>query len=233
MRRVLMLAAAALIAGTSVSVPADAYAQSRRDRERQEQQRRQEEQREQQARQRRQEETRRSRLARLRRERPNQGPCPYVKILYDAARYLEFQGQPAASTVGWTGEIEGVTSDCVYRENNDPIRVDMNVLFHLGRGPTAQGEAHTYRFWVAVTERNTAILTKEYFDLPVTFDPGQDRVAIQQRINEIVIPRANENIRGDQFEILVGFDVTPAMADFNRQGARFRINAGQTQSSGG
>ena len=28
------------------------------------------------------------------------------------------------------------------------------------------------------------------------------------------------------FEVLVGFDVTPEMADFNRQGKRFFANAG-------
>ena len=31
---------------------------------------------------------------------------------------------------------------------------------------------------------------------------------------------------GSNFEILVGFDVTPEMADFNRLGKRFRVNAG-------
>jgi hypothetical protein len=33
-------------------------------------------------------------------------------------------------------------------------------------------------------------------------------------------------VSGENFEILVGFDVTPEMADFNRQGKRFRINVG-------
>src|SRR3954464_14249009 len=34
------------------------------------------------------------------------GPCPYVKILYDAARYQEFAGgRESSTTVGYTGEI--------------------------------------------------------------------------------------------------------------------------------
>ena len=33
----------------------------------------------------------------------NAGPCPYVKVLYDAARYVELADhQPAASAVGFT-----------------------------------------------------------------------------------------------------------------------------------
>lgn len=160
------------------------------------------------------------------RERPNAGPCPFVRILYDAARYVEFEGgQQSYAAVGYTGEIEGVEAECVYREA-DPIRIDMNILFHLGRGPQADGDQRTYRYWVAVTERNSAILAKEYFDLPVDFD-GQDRVYVREVINNLVIPRADIAVSGANFEVLIGFDVTPEMADFNRQGARFRANAGQ------
>jgi hypothetical protein len=168
---------------------------------------------------------REARIAPLSR-RANAGPCPYVKILYDAARYVEMTDhtRPAVASVGFTGEIEGVTSNCVYRED-DPIRVDMNLLFNLGKGAQAQGDQRTYRYWIAVTERNTAVLDKEYFDLPVTFS-GQDRTSAEQG-HTIVIPRADITTNGAAFEILIGFEVTPEMADFNRTGSRFRVTAGQ------
>ncbi|MNF06119.1 hypothetical protein D3C80_2060020 [compost metagenome] len=81
-----------------------------------------------------------------------------MKVLYDAARYVEMAdfNAPAIAGVGFTGEIEGVTADCVYRDA-DPIRLDFNVLFNLGKGPRAEGDARTYRYWVAVTERNSAV----------------------------------------------------------------------------
>jgi hypothetical protein len=160
--------------------------------------------------------------------RANAGPCPYVKVLYDAARYVEMAdfSRPSAAGVGFTGEIEGVTADCVYREA-DPIRLDFNVLFNLGKGPQAGGDARTYRYWIAVTERNTAVLAKEYFDLPVNFD-GQQTASVQQA-QSIVIPRADATTSGNNFEVLIGFDVTPEMAEFNRSGSRFRVTAGQSQ----
>jgi hypothetical protein len=168
------------------------------------------------------------RIAPLRR-RVNAGPCPYVKILYDAARYVELEGGRAAvSNVGYTGEIEGISSDCEYREA-DPIRVDMNVLFQLGRGPQASADQRTYRYWIAVTERNNAILSKEYFDLPVNFD-GQRTASVNEE-RTIVIPRAGVDTSGGNFEILVGFDITPEMAEFNRSGSRFRVNAGATPAA--
>ena len=158
--------------------------------------------------------------------RANAGPCPYVKILYDAARYVEFEGERAAiANVGYTGEIENLASDCQYR-GDEPIRLDMRVLFQFGRGPQAASDQRTYRYWIAVTERNSAILTKEYFDIPVNF-AGQRTAAVTED-RTITIPRAEATTNGSNFEVLVGFDVTPEMAEFNRSGSRFRVNAGTT-----
>jgi hypothetical protein len=161
--------------------------------------------------------------------RANAGPCPYVKILYDAARYVELTDNRAATAnVGYTGEIEGLAADCAYR-GDEPITVQLNLLFNLGRGPMATADRHTYRYWIAVTERNKAILAKQYFDLPVDFRGAQTAASTEEQT--IVIPRAAITTSGDNFEILIGFDVTPEMADFNRTGSRFRINAGQAEAT--
>lgn len=150
------------------------------------------------------------------------GPCPYVKVLYDAARYHEFENDVEASAnAKWTGQINGVASDCAYR-GGEPIELEMLIGFSLGKGPKAGGNAFTYRYWVAVTDRDNAVLAKEYFDLPVQFG-DRDTVNVATRIENIVIPRASAQVAGSNFEVLVGFDVTPQMADFNRQGKRFRF----------
>jgi hypothetical protein len=155
----------------------------------------------------------------------NAGPCPYVKVLYDAARYVELKDdREAAAAVGYTGEIQGLSSACAYK-NDDPIRVSIELLFGLGRGPQATSPSKTYRYWVAVTDRNNEVIAKEYFNLPVTFPAGQDRVLETDKIANIVIPRVKASVSGSNFEVLVGFDVTPQMAEFNRQGKRFRPNA--------
>ncbi len=80
-----------------------------------------------------------------------------------------------------------------------------------------------------MTERNKAVLAKEYFDLPVSFD-GEQRTSVTQD-QVVVIPRADATTSGDNFEILIGFDVTPQMAEFNRTGSRFRVNAGTAAPS--
>jgi hypothetical protein len=160
----------------------------------------------------------------------NAGPCPYVKSLYDAARYVEFKDNVEASAnVAYTGEIENIASNCEYR-GGEPIKVQIKILFEFGRGPQGTSSRKAYRYWVAVTDRNHAVLGKEEFELPVTFSGTQDRTTVTDLIKTISIPRRDSRVSGSNFEILTGFDVTPQMADFNRQGKRFKANAGEAES---
>ena len=160
----------------------------------------------------------------------NAGPCPFVKVLYDAGRYHEFQdNREAASAVIWSGEIQGISAGCQYKDE-EPIRVAMEVLFALGKGPQATGNRKSYRYWVAVTDRNRSIIAKEYFDLNVDFRGGE-RIMVSEKIEGITIPRGGLQVSGSNFEVLIGFDVTPQMAAFNRDGKRFRVNAGATPAA--
>jgi hypothetical protein len=223
MRRILLTALCALAAAAS-QVPTDAYAQSRG--------RGQDDSSDNAANRRARASEWGDRQAPLPQLR-NAGPCPFVKVLYDAGRYIEFQGaQEASSAVAYTGEIQGVSGGCSYKDD-EPIRLSMEMLFELGRGPMAQGGQKTYRYWVAVTKRNDAVIAKEYFDLPVTFRAGEDRTYVRQTLEGIVIPRAQLTTSGANFEVLVGFDVTPQMAEFNRAGKRFRIDVGTPEASAG
>ena len=158
----------------------------------------------------------------------NAGPCPFVKTLYDASRYVEFKDdREASANVGYTGEIQSIQAGCQYKDN-EPINVVMDILFELGKGPQATSSTKTFHYWIAVTDRNREVIAKQNFDLPVSFPAGKDRVYMTDSIGSIVIPRGSQTTSGANFEILVGFDVTPKMAEFNRQGKRFRVNAGAT-----
>ena len=161
----------------------------------------------------------------------NSGPCPFVKSLYDASRYVEFKdAKEASANVAYSGEIQGISAGCQYKDN-EPITVVMDILFELGKGPQATATTKTYHYWVAVTDRNREVITRQNFDLPVTFASGKDRAYVTDSIANIVIPRGSITTSGANFEILVGFDVTPQMAEFNRLGKRFRVNAGALASA--
>jgi len=223
MRRQMLLAAAVMAALTAV--PTLSYAQGRRDPEAD-----QRKQQEEAAKKRKQKEEWGDNQAPLQALR-NAGPCPFVKSLYDAARYVEFkEGREASANVAWSGEVQGISAGCQYKDDQ-PIQVRMEVLFEVGKGPQSEGRQKTYRYWVAVTDRNRTVLAKETFDLPVTFPEGEDRVYVTENINNITIPRASIATSGSNFEVLVGFEVTPQMAAFNREGKRFRLNVGQASAT--
>ena len=157
----------------------------------------------------------------------NPGPCPRAFALYDAARIAEFRGgQERFANVGFTGEIANVRSLCRYY-GTQPITGDIEIVFDLGRGPAAEQSTATYEYFVALTRENIAVMNKQVFPLQVTFPAGKDRVRVVERVDEYVIPRADEGTSGENFEIIVGFVVTDAQRAFNAEGKRFRVSAGQ------
>ncbi|MGB0907946.1 MAG: hypothetical protein ACPGVT_10670 [Maricaulaceae bacterium] len=158
----------------------------------------------------------------------NPGPCPRAFSLYDAARIVEFRGERQTfANVGFTGEIAYVRSLCRYY-GEQPIVGDVEITFDLGRGPAAEGqETAVYEYFVALTRKNIAVMNKQVFPMEVTFPAGKDRVRVTEKIDEFKIPRASEGTSGENFEIIVGFNVTPEQRQFNAEGKRFRVSVGQ------
>jgi hypothetical protein len=162
---------------------------------------------------------------------PNAGPCPLLGVLYDASRLVEFTGPDERfANVAYTGEMRGVRGLCRYT-GSDPIEMSLEIDMAFGKGPAAARNSRVYRYWVAVTRANLAPVEKQYFDVNVNFPRGEDRMAGSEVIQKIVIPRANDTISGANFEILVGFDLTPQQLAFNRSGKRFRVDVGQQKDA--
>lgn len=166
-------------------------------------------------------------------DRPNAGPCPLMGVLYDNARIVDFAApnQARYANIEFTGEMQGVRGLCRY-VGPDPIVMNLEIDMAFGRGPAATSDRQTYRYWVAVTRRGRAPIEKAYFDVDVRWDRGEAVATRTEQIERIVIPRANEEVSGENFEILVGFELTPEQLQFNRDGRRFRIDAGSSQAPG-
>jgi hypothetical protein len=166
-------------------------------------------------------------------DRPNVGPCPLMGVLYDNSRVVDFAApdQQRYANIEFTGEMQGVRGLCRYVDS-DPIVMSVDIDMAFGRGPASTADRQTYRYWVAVTRRGIAPIAKEYFDVDVRWQRGEAVVTRTERIERIVIPRATPDLSGENFEILVGFELTPEQLQFNRDGRRFRIDAGQTGSEG-
>lgn len=156
----------------------------------------------------------------------NAGPCPNAFALHDAARVVEFRDPSVESfeNVAYTAEIQAVRTFCRYVDDR-PIRAEVELEIGFGRGPAATESSHDYGLWLAVTRTDVVVLDKQETRVRVNFPRGEDRVYLRRRIEDIVIPRAGESTSGTNFEILVGFDVTPEQLEFNRLGKRFTLDA--------
>lgn len=155
----------------------------------------------------------------------NIGTCPAVRVLYDAQRFVELDGPERFDNVGFTGEIGRVESSCRYLEA-DPITITLQMDMAFGKGPKAAGTTKDVVYWVSVTRKDLALISRERFTQRVTFPAGSDRVTLMSPVTEVVIPRANKDIAGNNFEVFVGFELTDSQLEFNRDGKRFRIDSG-------
>ena len=155
----------------------------------------------------------------------NVGPCPAVRVLYDAQRFVELDGPERFENVGFTGEIGRVTSSCRYI-GSDPITIDLQLDMAFGKGPKAAGSTKDVVYWVSVTRKDLVPISRERYTQRVVIPAGQDRVSLRSATTQVVIPRANKDIAGNNFEVFVGFELSDAQLNFNRDGKRFRIDSG-------
>lgn len=158
-------------------------------------------------------------------DRPNAGPCPTVGALYDAGRIIEFEGDSESyGDIKYTGEIVGVRLFCRYVDDK-PLLAEVEVGFAFGRGPKGTETSRDYNYYIAVTRLNRKVLARETFTVNADFRKGPVTSGADL-ISRIEIPRLDESISGGNFEILVGFELTDKQLQFNRDGKRFRLDAG-------
>ncbi len=152
----------------------------------------------------------------------NPAPCPNAIVLADAARLIEFDGEEALENVAYTGEITSIETACRYY-GEEPINADVEIEMAFGKGPKGADGEKFFKYFVAVTRTNLEVIAKKEFIAPVEFDEKKIVVVKEEEIDEILIPRAGEEISGINFEIVVGFSLTPEQAIYNRSGKSLKF----------
>ncbi|GJL92546.1 hypothetical protein [Hyphococcus sp.] len=152
----------------------------------------------------------------------NPAPCPNIVVLSEAARFIDFDGAQTIENVTYTGEVVNVTSTCRYFED-EPIKAGLTIDFAFGRGPKATVDKKVFNYFVAVTRRDSDVIAKVEYPLQVSFSGDQPVQTAKIDIDDIIIPRAGEEISGLNFEIVVGFSVTPQQAIYNRSGKSLKF----------
>ena len=153
----------------------------------------------------------------------NPAPCPNIVVLEDAARLVEFDGGgERLANVAYSAEIVDVSLACRYFAE-EPIDISVDIDLAFGLGPASQTTVKEYKYFVAVTRTNLEVIAKREFTVPVDFG-DKDRIKrVEEEIDKITIPRAGEQTSGENFEVIVGFVVTPAQAIYNRSGKSLKF----------
>jgi len=151
----------------------------------------------------------------------NPAPCPNVVVLDEAGRQLFFEGGETIEDVAYTGEIRNVSSSCRYF-NDEPIRQEVKIDFAFGRGPQGAAEEKVFNYFVAVTRTDVDVIAKQTFSVPIRFG-NREVVTVSETIDEITIPRANQGISGNNFEIVVGFTLSREQTIYNRSGKSLKF----------
>ncbi len=158
--------------------------------------------------------------------RQNAGTCPPVGSIYNASRIVDFEGNEALfPNLAYSGEIVDVQMFCRY-VGTDPVRAEIEIDFAFGRGQAGTETVRDYTYWVAVTRRSGKVLNKEFFTVQADFSDG-DVTGRTELVQRIIIPRSEESVSAANFEVLVGFELTDKQLTYNKEGRRFRLNAGQ------
>ncbi|MEO1251432.1 MAG: hypothetical protein AAFW81_03685 [Pseudomonadota bacterium] len=152
----------------------------------------------------------------------NPAPCPNIVVLSDAARFIEFNGEERVEDVAFSGEFTRAEIACRYFAD-EPIDAEVELEMAFGKGPKADQDDKVFNYWVAVVRRDLEVITKKEFSTPVKFSEKRRVVVIEDEIDKIIIPRANEGMSGVNFEIIVGFSLTTEQAIFNRSGKSLKF----------
>lgn len=158
--------------------------------------------------------------------RVNAGACPPAGSIYNASRIVVLEGEDMNfNNIAYTGEMVDVRLFCRYA-SDEPVRAEIEIDFAFGKGPLGTANSYDYNYWVAVTRRSGKVLNKEWFTVRADFSDGAV-TGNSELIQKIIIPRTDDSVSAANFEILVGFELTEEQVQFNKDGRRFRLNAGQ------
>lgn len=142
--------------------------------------------------------------------------CPEVAILGDAADITRFgqRGGTDLTNVTLDGRIAAVNGRC--DGSRAGLTIDLAMTIEFERGPAAQARSEIVPYFVAVTDLEQNILSKQVFQARAEFPRGQNRVRLTEEGARMLLP-VNANRPSWNYAILVGFQLDQGELAYNRR----------------
>ena len=141
-------------------------------------------------------------------------PCPNVSILASSERLVLFRPGPGRdiTDILTEADVSNLSSACEY----DDRRVDVDTTFEIiaARGPKADTNVVIIAYFVAIVDPDGRVIAKEVFESRIEFPKGRRRIGVREQVAQR-IPLA-ERVLGQDYQILVGFQLTPDQLEYNQ-----------------
>jgi hypothetical protein len=146
-------------------------------------------------------------------------PCPDIVVVKDAADITLFKDGPGRDLTDVVLEAQIVRfggfceTDIDEDTNTGEVTVDLQVLFRATRGPASTSREASLRYFIAISDRNDAILARAEFDSDIAFEGNRNRVAYLEELTQKIPLKAGE--LGDAYRVYVGFQLSDEALQYN------------------
>ena len=144
-------------------------------------------------------------------------PCPTIGVLDGADKITVFNGSGQDLTdVVVKAEISKAVTKCEYKTDDNTISVDIAFNGLAEMGPAATSREITLKGFLAVTRIDGTRVSKQLYDIPLTFDEKSRQIRFLKSIDETIVPYT-ERMNGSNYEFLVGFQVSKDQLEYNQK----------------
>jgi hypothetical protein len=144
--------------------------------------------------------------------------CPPATIISELGAVHQFMDETStrADSLISSAQIGQIQSSCTVNENN--IVVDLTINFTGALGPQAllwqtERRSFAYPYFVAISAADGTIIAKEVFALTVTYEKDEQQRTWTESLRQVIPLQGGY---GDQYELLIGFQLTESELAYNR-----------------
>ncbi len=155
-------------------------------------------------------------------DKPETMLCPSVAVPRDLSELVAFAGDGRdLIDVDYAGRIADVNSECRFLFDDDArtggtLEVTVRPRFEAERGNADTDRAGALPYFVAVTTADREPRQKQQFTVLARFPGNVTRMRVDDTPVRLRVP-LRDGQRGTDFEIYVGFQLTPEQLAFNRR----------------
>jgi hypothetical protein len=149
------------------------------------------------------------------------GICPGSAILADTAteRVMRPGAPQDLSGVLAVASITDVNSTCVFDRAKGVTLSSVDIDFRATRTPTADAVSYTLDYFVTVNSAER-VLSKKLYKVRFDFAPGAALATASQSPDRVEVDLERGHLPND-YQVLVGFQLTPEQLAFNRKMGRY------------